>query len=948
MTLLERFRAQPRQKHAEPSVRLAFVQELPITERDVLTEMAREDPDPRVRRAAVAKLIDPPALASVAGADADETVRDQAVAMLRDIALDVFEGVTEAESLAAVEMLADPRALAVVAKSAASEAVAQRARARITDQHVLGSIARHAEHEAVRRAAFEAVGDQREVLSIALNSEFREPALSAVDRIADREDLEHIAARARNKNAAKRARALVREIEERETAERNTAAAAAKAAADAEREARLQAAHAETAAREEAERQAVAERGEAVRVAASQATAEADALQAERARQQAERDRERREAAERDAERTRTRLGELAEEASRAVALEDARAARRQFQAVRREWADLTSQTAAAPEAVEKYADAESQFAVRETAAKEQDQHARREALVRLQQLAARVEPLSAREDLSLKSGERALRDVRAALGAMPQLPSKQDYDEIMHRLKAAQSALTPKVQELREVAGWQRWANVGIQEQLAEKMEALKAVDDPEQIAHHVKDLQQQWRQAADVPRAQGEVLWHRFKAAHDEVWAKCEAHFAAQSEARAANLAKKLALCERAEALSDSTNWIQTAEEIKKLQAEWKTIGPVSRGQEKAIWERFRSACDKFFTRRHADLAERKTVWAANLAKKEALIARVESLAESTDWDATANEIKRIQNEWKTIGPVKKSRSEALWQKFRAACDLFFARYASRFDIARAERVTAREAIVAELETLAGTHASSPAAPVTDTSGMHRTEALGTEAPGIEAPGTEAPSTQALDTLAPDTSTQHPAPSTQHPFSPQPPADLATKVRDIRSRYNVEVAQRGVDRDRANALDDRFAAAFNRIMSQWPGSFAGTDLDPEANRKRMESLVKRMEDLAASVAGPAGAAGDDLSPTTKLAAMLRDALAANTIGGKAADTDSRLRAANEEVRQAQASWSRIGFVPEPTRRTMVDRFQRAIKKIADKAGRAGMAGAGASAGKR
>ena len=91
-----------------------------------------------------------------------------------------------------------------------------------------------------------------------------------------------------------------------------------------------------------------------------------------------------------------------------------------------------------------------------------------------------------------------------------------------------------PKVQELRDVADWQRWANVGIQEQLCEKMEALKAIEDPEAIAKQVRDLQQQWRQAADVPRAQGEALWKRFKTAHDEAWTRCEAHFAAQAEAR------------------------------------------------------------------------------------------------------------------------------------------------------------------------------------------------------------------------------------------------------------------------------------------------------------------------------------------------------------------------------------------------------------------------------
>src|SRR5207249_5394190 len=129
--------------------------------------------------------------------------------------------------------------------------------------------------------------------------------------------------------------------------------------------------------------------------------------------------------------------------------------------------------------------------------------------------------------------------------------------------------------QELRAIEDWQRWANVGIQEALCEKMEALKTHDTPEEIAHRVRDLQQQWREAADVPRAKGEALWRRFKAAHDEVWARCEAHFAAQAREWAANLARKVALCERAEALAGSTNWIQTAEEIKTLQAEWKTIG-------------------------------------------------------------------------------------------------------------------------------------------------------------------------------------------------------------------------------------------------------------------------------------------------------------------------------------------------------------------------------------
>jgi hypothetical protein len=453
-----------------------------------------------------------------------------------------------------------------------------------------------------------------------------------------------------------------------------------------------------------------------------------------------------------------------------------------------------------------------------------------------------------------------------------------------------------PKVQELRDVADWQRWANVGIQEQLCEKMEALAALEDPEAIAKQVRDLQQQWRQAADVPRAQGEVLWKRFKEAHDKAWTRCEAHFAAQAEARGGNLAKKIALCERAEALADSTNWIQTADEIKKLQAEWKTIGPVSRGQEKSIWERFRTACDRFFTRRHADLAERKTVWADNLAKKEALCAKADAIKDSVDWDAAALEMKRLQAEWKTIGPVKKSRSEALWQRFRGAADHFFARYAQRHDIALGERVAAREAICKELEALAGS-VPDPQAPV--------------------------PSPEAGE------GAESPVPSPQSPV--EPPADLMAKVRALRGRWQAEIAARGVDRDRALALDERFAKAFAAVIARWPSVFGGSDLDPDANRKKMETIVQHIEALARSIAGPAAAGGDAaLSPTTRLAAMLKEALAANTIGGKA-DEDSRFRAASDEVRQAQNTLSRIGPVPDQVRRALADRFQRATRRISD-----------------
>ncbi len=937
MTLLDRFRTPSRDTNPDPAVRLAFVQELPMDERESLAAFARDDEDPRVRRAAVAKLMDPALLSTAARGDADESVRAQATTMLRDIALEAFEGTGEAESVAAVQAVNDLRTLAAIAKSAPRETVARLALQRITDAHTLGSIARHAAHEPIRRDAFAQLQDRGELLRVATNGEFKDTAAAAVERFTDRADLEQIASRAKSKHAVKRARGLLREMDERAAqealaagelttrpadapatsfldpadAERAQQEALDRQAADALERDRRQA---ETAAAAEQRRAAVSARAALCeRLEQSSADAALDAVQIARsewegmpalddAQQHAElaqrfeeaaRACERRHAEWTDAERRRGRVLELADEAARAAALEDLPAARRQMAMVRREWADISRGLAIDPAIAARYRDADAALVAREAAAHEHDQRVRREALARVHQLIDRVEALVPKADSSLKTAERALRDVRAALGTMPPLPSKKDYEETLRRLKAAQAALTPKVQELREITDWQRWANIGIQEQLCEKMEALASVEDAEAVAQKVRELQQQWRLAADVPHAQGDVLWKRFKAAHDITWQRCEAYFAAQTQARAENLAKKTALCERAESLAESSNWIQTADEIKRLQAEWKTIGPVSRGQEKAIWERFRTACDRFFTRRHADLAQRKSVWAENLAKKDALCVRAEALAESSDWEAAAAEIKQLQAEWKSIGAVKKTRSEAIWQRFRGACDRFFARYAQRHDIARAERVAAREAIVCELEAVVSRQSSvtSPESSV-----------VGPESPAVA------------------------------PESVEAPPDLLARVRELRARYQREVAARGVDRDRAIALDQRFAAAFARATATWPAAFSGTDLDPDANRKKMESLVRRVEDLASSLTGRGGAADQNLSPTTRLAAMLKEALASNTIGGKV-DDDSRWRAAAEDVRQAQANWSRLGPVADEVRRPLAGRFERACRAITERA---------------
>ena len=401
-----------------------------------------------------------------------------------------------------------------------------------------------------------------------------------------------------------------------------------------------------------------------------------------------------------DMERTNARLGELSLEAERLVSLEtlpegDWAAVVREWHALRGKSEDLD------PAVAERYGAAEALVAQRVEERRAASERARRQHVQRIEQLLERVTKRAGAEDVTLREADRIARELRTAVEA------PNEDRELVDRLKAAQTVIAPKLHELREMDEWKRFANAAVQEELIAKTEALRAKynfdapegpkpDDLEKAARDLHEIQERWKQAAEAPRAQAQALWHRYRQAADPIQAKVREFFAVRSEERKGNLDRKLALIERAEALAESTDWIRTAEELKKLQAEWQAIGPVPRQDTRVTWKRFRDACDKFFTRRNADLAERKETWSANLARKEALCVRAEELAASTEWEKGAAEIRRMQADWKTVGPVRRNKSEVVWQRFRTACDTFFDRYKRRDQIELEAKYADREALV------------------------------------------------------------------------------------------------------------------------------------------------------------------------------------------------------------------------------------------------------------
>ncbi|HEX3532180.1 MAG TPA: DUF349 domain-containing protein [Thermoanaerobaculia bacterium] len=167
--------------------------------------------------------------------------------------------------------------------------------------------------------------------------------------------------------------------------------------------------------------------------------------------------------------------------------------------------------------------------------------------------------------------------------------------------------------------------------------------------------------------------------------------------------NLRRKEALVLKAEELSPSTEWKETSDAIKALQAEWKTIGPVPQDRSQDLWQRFRKAGNTFFERLQEHRKEASQGTEENLHLKEALCVRAEELSNSTDWKGAAEAIKGLQAEWKAVGPAPREQADAVWKRFRKAADVFFERRKEHSDKLRKEQeenLRRKEALVARAE--------------------------------------------------------------------------------------------------------------------------------------------------------------------------------------------------------------------------------------------------------
>ena len=257
---------------------------------------------------------------------------------------------------------------------------------------------------------------------------------------------------------------------------------------------------------------------------------------------------------------------------------------------------------------------------------------------------------------------------------------AKDLRENIWARFKAASTAVNRRHQQHFEMLKEKEQNNLDQKTvicEIAESMDYdnLKTFADWENKTQEILALQAKWKTIGYAPQKMNVKIFERFRAACDEFFKRKAAFFKQIKESMAENLEKKKALCEKAEALKDSTDWKQTAEILTQLQKEWKTIGPVAKKHSDAVWKRFIGACDYFFAQKNKATSSQRSVEAENMAKKEDIIKQLIALDASGVTDNnTTEQTRALIKEWNSIGHVPFKEKDRLYNEFHKWVDKLF----------------------------------------------------------------------------------------------------------------------------------------------------------------------------------------------------------------------------------------------------------------------------------
>ena len=316
--------------------------------------------------------------------------------------------------------------------------------------------------------------------------------------------------------------------------------------------------------------------------------------------------------------------------------------------------------------------------------------------LLRKENILNQMKEMAQADSADVMSNLQKMRDLQAewkTIGAVP----PQKSQEIWKQYQLYQEQFYDLVKINIELRDLDFKKNLEAKTLLCEAAEKLQENENIVEAGRALQQLHNEWAEIGPVARELREDLWNRFKAASTVINKRHQAYFDALHEQEQANLEQKQALIERLKAvemtqITKAKQWNDDQQTIQTIQEEWRKIGFAPKKHNQAIYEEYRNLCNAFYKARTAFFKERRDELSENLKAKRSLIDRATELLNSEQWQEKADEMRNLQKEWKTVGPVIHKLSDELWQQFTAICDQFFEKKRGLDKSARDEREKAR----------------------------------------------------------------------------------------------------------------------------------------------------------------------------------------------------------------------------------------------------------------
>lgn len=256
---------------------------------------------------------------------------------------------------------------------------------------------------------------------------------------------------------------------------------------------------------------------------------------------------------------------------------------------------------------------------------------------------------------------------------------AKELRDDIWARFKAASTVINKRHQQHFEELKQKEEENLAKKTALCEKIEAIdissiKTAAEWEEHTQEIIALQQEWRTIGFAPQKMNVKIFERFRSSCDLFFKEKATFFKKLKEEQAENLAKKIALCEKAEALKDSTDWKATADKLMQIQKEWKAIGSIPKKHSESLWQRFIGACDYFFEQKNKNMASQRSEEKENLQKKENIIEQLKGLLDNETEENKQEKVKELMKEWNAIGFVPFKEKDKIYKTYHEIVDQLF----------------------------------------------------------------------------------------------------------------------------------------------------------------------------------------------------------------------------------------------------------------------------------